>query len=340
MTTADGKGVFPESHDLSLRVFGIASCQWTYYWMSQDYGKYDGIMVIGSQLGDLSTMKWSPLLCPKGPFIQVDINSEVIGRAYPLTQGIVGEAGAFIRKLVAEIPNCPPDKAAVANRKTLLKEIKEKYAATMSSDDYNSNTNPMHPAAAMRIMQKTLPANSKIFIDAGNCVGWTVHYLTVDAPQEIFTSLSMGPMGFAVGAVVGGKIGCPNDVVVCVTGDGAFMMQGSEVSTAARNKVGAIWIVLYDDDLSMVSQGQAHYFPEEGPRSEWKDMFDFGSPDLKKYSEGLGAKAYDTSSPEELEAALKTAVAESAKGQPQVIIMHIDAKAVPPYYNDLFTPKK
>jgi acetolactate synthase-1/2/3 large subunit len=90
----------------------------------------------------------------------------------------------------------------------------------------------------------------------------------------------------------------------------------------------------------MVSQGQAHYFPEEGPRSEWKDMFDFGGPDLKKYSEGLGAKAYDTSSPEELEAALKTAVAESAKGQPQVIIMHIDAKAVPPYYNDLFTPKK
>jgi acetolactate synthase-1/2/3 large subunit len=196
----------------------------------------------------------------------------------------------------------------------------------------------MEPAAAMRILQENLPSDSKIFIDAGNCVGWSVHYLKVDYPQEIFTSLSMGPMGFAVGAVVGGKLGCPKSVCLCITGDGAFMMQGSEISTASRNRVGAIWLVLYDNDLSMVSQGQAHFFKNEGPQQEWSELFDLGKPDLVKYSQGLGATAYEATNPAELKKALLQAIEESGKGIPQVIIAPIDKTSVPPYYNRLYKP--
>ncbi|WP_167611356.1 thiamine pyrophosphate-binding protein [Maribellus sediminis] len=339
MTTADGKGIFPESHPLSLRVYGIASCQWTWYYLHPDNGNYDAIMVIGSSLGELSTMKWNPLLCPKGPFIQVDINSAIIGRGFPLTHGIVAEAAAFIKKLPQTISKFPPDAKTVSARGELIKKIKTSYSPIESKEQYESEASPLRPAAAMRVIQNTLPANSKIFVDAGNCVGWTVHYLKVDFPQEIFTALSMGPMGFAVGAVVGAKTGCPDDVVVCVTGDGAFLMQGAEVSTAARHKIGAIWIVLNDNDLAMVSQGQAHFFPAEGPRKEWEEIFDLGNPDLVKYAESLGADAYHACDPKELDEAMKKAVRNSADGKPQVVIMKIDKKDIPPYYNQLFSSK-
>lgn len=345
MTTPDGKGIFPESHFLSLRTYGIASCQWPYYWMdtpSQIHPasrKYDGLLVLGSSLGELSTMKWLPLLVPDGPFIQVDINQYIIGRDFPLTQGIVAEAGAFIKTMKSVSAQFAPNPQDVEIRKNLLKIIKKKYAPVISVEQYESEATPMEPAAAMRVLQEVLPPHSKIFIDAGNCVGWSVHYLVVDHPQEIFTSLSMGPMGFAVGAVVGAKIGCPDDVCICLTGDGAFLMQGSEISTANRNNVGAIWLVLYDDDLSMVSQGQAHYFPKEGPRKEWTKLFDFGKLDLVKYAQGLGAMAYEANSPAELRKALSEAIDESKKGIPQVVIMNINTEPVPPYYNKLYKPK-
>lgn len=339
ITTADGKGIFPESHFLSLRTYGIASCQWPYYWMNPPTGEYDGLLVLGSSLGELSTMKWLPILVPNGPFIQVDINQSIIGRDFRLTQGIVAEVGAFIKNMKAISSEFVPVSKDVENRKKLITLIKKNYSPVVSTEQYESNSTPLEPAAAMRILQKNIPPNSKLFIDAGNCVGWSVHYLVVDYPQEIFTSLSMGPMGFGVGAVVGGKLGCPEDVCICITGDGAFLMQGSEVSTASKNQVGAIWLVLYDNDLSMVSQGQAHYFSNEGPQKEWTEMFDLGRPDLIKYSEGLGAAAYEINNPQELKKALSKAIKGSNKGIPQVIIANIDIKSIPPYYNPLYKPK-
>jgi thiamine pyrophosphate-dependent acetolactate synthase large subunit-like protein len=57
-----------------------------------------------------------------------------------------------------------------------------------------------------------------IFLDAGNCIGWGIHYFTIDRPREIHSALAMGPMGFAVGAVIGAKIGRPERTCVALVG--------------------------------------------------------------------------------------------------------------------------
>jgi acetolactate synthase-1/2/3 large subunit len=171
-----------------------------------------------------------------------------------------------------------------------------------------------------------------VFIDAGNCVGWSLNNMVVDPPLHYRSALDMGPMGFGVGAVIGGKLGAPDQHCLAIVGDGAFMMHGAEVSTAAQNRVGAIWVVLYDNDLSMVSQGMAELFP---PGQPWADYYKLGNPDLVKFSEGLGARAVaimpDQGAAQfqaELRAALKRATADR---QPQVIIAYIDTVAMPPY---------
>jgi len=347
ITTADAKGIFPESHPLSLRVYGIANCMWPYYWMNaeKEEDPYDALLILGSSLGELSTNKWLPMLQPakNGPLIQVDIDPSIIGRSFPVSHGIVAEAGAFIRDLEKLIPEFLKDERLANSRKSLLAAIKKQHPAFINPDQYWSDVSPIEPAALMRCLQESLPANAetKIFIDAGNCVGWSAHYLEVSAPWAIHSALSMGPMGFGVGAVVGAKFGRPDATCIAIVGDGAFLMHGSEVSTARQYNIGAIWIILNDNNLLMVSQGQEQFFPDKEDPAVWEKLYELGSPDLKKFAEGLGADAYQVSDPKELQT-LMPSVLKLANEQkrPQVIIAKINRKSVPPYYNPLYAPAK
>jgi acetolactate synthase-1/2/3 large subunit len=269
----------------------------------------------------------------------VDINPKIIARSFEVTLGIAGEAGAFINDLAQLIPKCKPEEKAVADRKNFIATIKQQ-SPFVDPDSYNACSSPAEPAALMRVLQNTLPADSKIFIDAGNCVGWAVHYLAIEPPGAIFTSLSMGPMGFGVGAVVGAKIGCPQNTCIGIVGDGAFLMQGTEISTAKQYKVGAIWLVLFDNNLSMVSQGMDHFAPDTTQPDVWHNLYELGNPDLALFARSLGAEAYNINSPGELEAIIPGVLKRANTDRiPQVIIAHINTASVPPYYNPVYGPK-
>ena len=64
------------------------------------------------------------------------------------------------------------------------------------------------------------------------------------------------------------------------------MHPAREISTAQAHNVGAIWIVLDDADLHMVSQGMQYLFPD--PNNIWNTLYRLGNPDLVKFAEGLG----------------------------------------------------
>jgi acetolactate synthase-1/2/3 large subunit len=334
MTTADGKGIFPEGHPLSLRVYGFASNTWPQMWMQQTPTAYDGLLVIATSLRGLSSNNWNPMLAPSnnGPFIQVDLNQQAIGRTFPVTLGVVAEAGAFIRTLADPelLMKFPPDPAQVAARQAEVAAIKT-HSPFFNPEQYTSTAAPIEPAAIVRVLEATLPDDCLIFLDAGNCVGWGIHYFTINGPREIHSSLAMGPMGFGVGAVIGAKMGRPEKTCIALVGDGAFMMHGAEVSTAQAHGVGAIWVVLEDGDLHMVSQGMQYLYPDPG--DIWDGLYRLGKPDLIKFAEGLGADAYHVSSPAELEA-IMPAVLDKAnnQGRPQVIVAAINQQSIDPYF--------
>jgi acetolactate synthase-1/2/3 large subunit len=329
MTTPDGKGIFPERHALSLRVYGFCSCLWTEQYMQQTSPAYDGLMVIGSGLKGLSSNNFNPMLSPAGPFIQVDLDQHAIGRAFPISLGVVGEAGACIRELDALSPEFPPDQPSVQARLDAIAAIKS-ATPFQHPEQYESDAAPIQPAALVRVLQETLPPDAIVMLDAGNCVSWGIHYFEVSPPGQIHSALAMGPMGFAVGAVVGAKIGRPDKTCLALVGDGAFMMHGAEVSTAAAHGAGAIWVVLHDNDLHMVSQGENYFFPDP---TVWPKMYRLGTPDLAKFAEGLGADAYTIHSPAELAALMPQVIAKAnADAKPQVIVAEINTSAVSPYF--------
>jgi acetolactate synthase-1/2/3 large subunit len=331
MTAPGAKGIFPESHALSLRTYGLAACEWPARYLDPTLlARYDALLVMGSSLGELATSSWNPALIPAGPIIQVDLDQSVIARAFPIELGIVADVGAVVDELFSLSEASEPDRAAVAARRAAIAEIKSAVSPFRDPDKRASDAAPILPQALMRCLNDHLPAGAHIFVDSANCVGWTLHYLVIDPPTRFHISLGMGPMGFGVGAVVGGKIGAPDRPCVAIVGDGAFLMHGGEVSTAAQNGVGAIWVVLYDNDLAMVSQGINEVFPDP---AVWHDYYKIGAPDVAKIAEGLGAAAYAVHSPADMRRVFPTALRNAdAHKQPQVIVAHINTDEIPPYY--------
>ena len=337
MTTPDAKGIFPETHSLSLRNYGMTACAWpdAYIKEPQDPAHLDALLVLGSSLGELATSvvardQYSKNLIPTTHFVQVDVDQSVIGRDFPITRGIVADVGATIDALCDLGKEREPDRGKTDPRRRAIEEIR-KQSPFADPKGRSSETAPLHPAALCRVINDTM-RSGHVFIDAGNCVGWSLNNLVVDPPLQYHSALGMGPMGFGVGAVIGGKLAAPDQTCISITGDGAFLMHGAEVSTAAQYRIGAIWVVLYDNDLAMVSQGMAALFP---PAPPWVDYYALGAPDLVKFSEGLGAQAVAVTKdqgPAAFKAALQTAIRQAADNKrPQVIIAHIDTAPMPPY---------
>lgn len=328
MTTPEAKALFPETHPLSLRNWGIGYCEWPQYWMGQD--RFDALLILGSALGELATAKWSPLMVPAGPAIQVDLSPAALGRAYPIDVGIVADVGRFLEELSRFAATTGPDAEGVRARRDAVGAIREDHSPFFDPEKRDSDASPIKPQALMRCINDALPKDAHVFVDSGNCYGWAVHHLVLDPPATFNIALNMGPMGVGVCAVIGGKIAAPDRTCVAIVGDGAFLMQGSEVSTAARYGVGAIWVVLNDNDLAMVSQGMNVFFPDA---EAWNRYYDLGAPDLVRYSEGLGADACRVTSPAEMDAAFTRAIlAADAERKPQVIVAEIDRSEIPPYY--------
>jgi acetolactate synthase-1/2/3 large subunit len=333
MTTPDAKGIFPETHAWSLRNYGMAACAWPDRYIADD--DYDAVLVLGSALGELATSvvardHYSKHLIPSSHFMQVDLDQSVIGRDFPITLGLVGDVGASLDVMHARADATQPDPSRIAERARIIGDIKrtQPFADPLGRA---STAAPLHPAALVRVINETI-ASGHIFIDAGNCVGWSLNNLVVDPSLAYHSALDMGPMGFAVGAVIGAKIAAPDAICLALVGDGAFLMHGSEISTAAQSGIGAIWVVLDDNDLAMVSQGMGGLFP---PPCDWADYYALGRPDLVRFAQGLGADAVAVTNeqgPEDFRTALTAAIdAAAERHRPQVIVAQIDTRPMPPY---------
>lgn len=365
MTTPDGKGVFPETHPMSLRHYGKASCPWPAKYTADP--KHDALLTLGASLHDLDTERWNPGLMPDGPFMQVDLDTNVIGRGFPIDLGVVSEVGAMIDMLAEVAADVKIDDALatrIEKRRAVIGTIREASPFTFADKMKNEDA-PAYPQAIMAAMNDLTPDDAHVLVDAGNVIAWGCHYVTIDpigysgstgavVRGQMHNALGMGPMGWATGAVVGAKLAAPKSACVTVTGDGAFMMQGSEVSTAAAHGIGAIWVVLDNDDLGMVSQGMYVLSGQHGGDFDesWEGYYRFGNPDLAAWAQSLGADAVRVSSPAEFRSAYEKAL-DKAKGSgaskgegtrftlggtPQVIVVDVNQKEIPPLYPPSMMP--
>ena len=315
-TTPNGKGIFPESHAMSLRNYGFGGSDWsTAYIDPSRVGStgsalsYDALLVLGSSLTEKSTNNWDPMLFPDGPIFQVDLNQSVIGRGFPIASGVVAELGHFIDDLIDCGERLDADGPIIRQRAELIRQLKKAPAAPPSN---------AIEAELVACMNELLPPGSQLFIDASVAAIAALRYMQIDPPTQMHNAFNMEPMGWAPAAVVGGAIGAPGDICVSLSGDGGFMMNGMEISTAAQYDVGAIWVVHYNDTLAAVEVHLEHEFGGGG----WMDLYKLGSPDLVDFAKGLGADAVEVQGIGDFRKVFSTAVENARrKNKPQVVVV-------------------
>lgn len=314
-TTPKGKGAFPETHPLSLRVFGLASSpQAERYLLSE---ALDLVLVLGSSLHENSTQGWDPRLSEGRILIQQDVDPEMIGRNYPLTLAMAGDVKTTLRELLFQLRRLRahgehPD---VADRETFA-TLKRTVPAFLTPATMQSSAQPIKPQRLMRELDAALPADALIFLDVGNHTLWATHYLTANGSNAFAHNWGeFAAMGYGVAAAVGAKLAAPQRPVVAVVGDGGFAMAGMEVSTAVTDEIPVVWVVFNDGRLNAVHQGQAAQYEGRTIGTEFQRM------DIAATAASLGAWSRRVDAPGDIAGALADAL---ACGRPAVLDVRID----------------
>jgi acetolactate synthase-1/2/3 large subunit len=140
--------------------------------------------------------------------------------------------------------------------------------------------------------------------------------MTIDPPTRMHNSLGMAPMGWGLGAAIGGKFAQRDAVCVALLGDGGFLMHGNELTTAAAHNLGVIFVVVQNGVLgTVVNKMEQTYGP-----GDWSRLYSIGTPQLMKFAESLGAHVTRAATPQGLADEFQAAVERSTRGVPQVII--------------------
>lgn len=328
-TTPKAKGVFPESHPLSLGVTGFAGSP-----VAKEYlldGEVDVLLAVGTSFNEMATNGWDKRLNPTDMLIQIDIDTEQIDKIYETALCLIGDAATVLNEICfavrrqceagVELKHLRGEKPFNQEIERLREKHHEDDAApAMAGDLYD-------PKQLVRDIQKSFPDNTVYFADMGNNMAWTIRYMTIDKPYTFYTSMGFASMGYAVAAPIGAKLAVPDQPVVSISGDGSFLMNGFEVATAVNYDIPVIWIIFNNAMLGMVYHGRKLFdkpVPEGIPST-------FRQVDFAKVAEGLGARGITIRHPSEFTPELVRDVLKA--GRPTVLDVWIDPERVPPIHD-------
>ena len=246
-TSGKAKGIFPEDHPHSLGCLGLRGSKAANTYLREGI---DVLLVLGTDLSEMTSHAWDPKLTPSKALIQVDIDPNEIGKNFPVTVGVVADAAATVRALETCLRTRPPKPARDLGA---VKRATQYY----EEDESFSDAVPMKPQRLMRELRSTLPRDTVVFGDMGNTYSWILRYFQSYPEGMNFLPSGLACMGSSVAACIGAKLGKPEAPVVCICGDGDFLMTGMEVLTAVEYRVPVVWIVLKNNRLGLIHDAQA-----------------------------------------------------------------------------------
>ncbi len=307
-TTFQGKGVFPESHPLSVWPgFGDAAPPFA----RAIAADCDLTLAIGCRFGEVATGSYG--LRPPEPLIHVDIDAGVIGRNYQTRIAVRSDAAAFVGALLERISPRPKNTALRDRIKEGHKEVRDGWRATSDGAEKAR----VSPYAMIEALQAKFGPDTVFTTDSGNGTFIAMEALRLDGPGRFLAPVDYSCMGYAVPAAIGAKLARPESPVIALAGDGAFLMTGMELLTAASQRIPIGVFVLRDRELAQIAQFQRTALN----RATCSVLPDY---DLTPLCAGLGVECLMLNNDAELGDVIARAGRIMAEGRPVVIDVAID----------------
>ncbi len=175
----------------------------------------------------------------------------------------------------------------------------------------------VNPAMFFDELRCQLADDAIMTVDDGNHTFLAAELWESRGSHTFISPTDFNCMGYAVPAAMGAKLANPERQVVSIVGDGAFLMTGLEIVTAARLGLGIVYFVFEDGELSQISQGQ------EIPYNR-KACTVLGKVRTAGIADATGAAYVPLENNERVAAGIREAVAIAAEGRPVIVGVNID----------------
>ena len=314
-TSYKGKSAIAETHPLSVGMVGVYGQAAA----NSAVGDSDVVVIVGAKLSPQDTVRERPdVFDPhRQKIIQIDIDDRNAGWTFPVDLGLIGDAGSILSQLLEASPEKASESAQGrqewAQGLARRKETQQFYLDPAMSVD----SSPITPQRAVAILHDNLPEDTVFALDAGNNRTWMAHLYQARQANTFFSPGGTAGMGWGLPASVALKLVYPDRPVVCVTGDGGYMMTVSAISTAVQYQIPMICVVFNDNSLGMVRQHQ----PEDK-----RIASEFVETDNSAIAKGMGAFGVQVKDSRDLPNALREA---QNSGLPAVIDVLIDRTPSP-----------
>jgi len=334
VTAPDGKGLINPRHRAYRGVFGFGGHR------SADevlLDQPDMLIAIGTSMGEWSSGAWSEAIL-NDRLIHIDSSEESLARTPMARLHVQGRILSICERLIDILrasghqPLPPAGKAAAT---LLAPEILYEGLEASFSD-----ATPIKPQRLMRELSIRCPEHTQFLAETGNSMTWALHFLEIkdrrgtkrrevhigekkrrSLPGWLRITMDFCPMGWALGAAVGVARGNPDRPVVCISGDGSYLMNGQEITVAASEKLCVLYIILNDAALGMVKHGQILTGAEQ-------TAFQLPQVDYRLMAESMGIPGHVVHGPEDLD---KIDFAAIFRRQgPTLLDVRIDGTEIPP----------
>ena len=273
--TVMGLGGFPAPHDHWLGMLGMHGTRTANYAMDEA----DLIVAIGARFDDRITGKLSEF-APRAKFIHIDIDPAEISKNVPAHIPIVGDARNILPRLTAEYRAVSPDPARLEEWWSRIRSWQERYPLV-----YDDSTDAeIKPQYMIKALYEATGGDAIVTSDVGQHQMWTAQYYNFSRPRRWINSGGLGTMGFGLPAAMGAKVGCPDQTVVCIAGDGSVQMNIQELAVCSQEGIAIKVFIMNNGYLGMVRQWQELFWDKRYSHVEMGQW-----PDFVKLAEAYGA---------------------------------------------------
>ena len=297
-TSASYAGVLTIGHDASL---------------ARRLREADLLLVIGSRLGDIATRGYTTLEPPRTPqtLVHVHADPEELGRVFQADLPIVAGSADF---LAAGRMLEPVDSSHRAEW------TESAHADFLASLQHKPGPGELDVGDVMRHLRERLPDDAILTNGAGNYTVWCHRFYAFRRYRTQLAPCS-GAMGYGIPAAIAAKVVHPERTVVCVSGDGDFLMSGHELAAAVQEELPIVVLVVNNGMYGTIRMHQERLFPGRVVGT------DLVNPDFVAWAHAFGAYGEVVVRSEDFPEAFERALAQS---RPALLELRVDPEAITP----------
>jgi len=245
VSTLLGISSFPQDHILSVGMIGMHGVAYA----NLAVQNADLIIAIGMRFGDRATANTKEF-APHARIIHIDIDPAELGKNVSIDVPIVGDVRTVLNTMNSEVES--------RNHLDWLSQL-DQWRYEHPSLEIKQNDKLLPQYVIQQICEAT-QYDAIIVTGVGQHQMWAAQHFIYTKPNSLISAGGLGPMGFELPAAMGAKVGCPEQVVWCIAGDGGFQMTIQELATITQENIAIKIAIINNGYLGMVRQWQELFY--------------------------------------------------------------------------------